>query len=107
MRDELAAEAQSANFKTKTYTQHQYDELLQKKRVCLTCVHPDTNEVIGFPCRVSAFVPMNIPIICAMMLAPPSVKSTIFWQFVNQTYNAGFNYGNRNATCETNNAELA
>lgn len=107
IRNELAAEAEAANFKTKSYTKAQYADLLQKKRVCLTCVHPDTNEVIDFPCRVSAFTPMNIPIIGAMMLAPPSVKSTIFWQFVNQTYNAGFNYGNRNATSETNNAELA
>ena len=106
MRNELEEEARKADGKVKWYSKDRANELLQKKRVMLTCVHPDTNEVIKFVCRVSAFVPMNVPIIGAMMLSPPTVMSTIFWQWTNQTYNAGFNYGNRNATSKTTDMEL-
>mmetsp|Transcript_15516 Transcript_15516/g.11299 ORF Transcript_15516/g.11299 Transcript_15516/m.11299 type:complete len:204 (+) Transcript_15516:404-1015(+) len=38
------------------------------------------------------------------MIAKPTPFNTIFWQWVNQTYMAGYNYSNRNATspCSTN-----
>lgn len=61
-------------------------------------MHPDTGSTIPFFARVSAFVPMNLPIFVGMILSPPSLKATVFWQWINQTYNAGFNYGNRNAS---------
>jgi sideroflexin-5 len=106
MRDDLDSERYKANGQVAHYTKERADELLFKKRATLTCIHPDTGEVIKFFGRASAFVPANMPIICAMMLSPPSTKSTIFWQWVNQTYNAGFNYGNRNASQETDMGEL-
>jgi hypothetical protein len=31
---------------------------------------------------------------------------TIFWQWLNQSYNAGFNYANRNATNEQSNSTI-
>ena len=31
-------------------------------------------------------------------MAPPTVMNTFFWHWLNQTYYAGLNYGNRNAT---------
>ena len=98
MRDDLEKENKNAKGGLAYYSPERAADLLSKKRVLLTCLHPDTGEVIKFVTRVSAFVPTNIPIICAMMLSPPTTKSTIFWQWINQTYNAGFNYGNRNAS---------
>ena len=49
--------------------------------------------------RTSAFVPINLPIIAGMLLTAPTPFNTFLWQWVNQTYNAGLNYGNKNASC--------
>lgn len=49
---------------------------------------------------------MNVPIIGCMMLSAPTVFNTIFWQWANQTYNAGLNYGNRNASSTTSTNQL-
>jgi len=57
-------------------------------------VHPDTNEPISYPFRASSNIPMALPICTGFMLAPPTVFWTIFMQTINQTYNAGLNYGN-------------
>jgi len=46
------------------------------------------------PGRMSAFVPVNIPI-CAGMLMTTSVPSQLFWQWANQSYNVLSNYVNR------------
>jgi hypothetical protein len=48
--------------------------------------------------RVSSFLPANIPIAFGFIIAAPTPFNTIFWQWINQTYNALFNYGNRNAS---------
>ena len=47
--------------------------------------------------QVCAFVPANIPICAGMLMTAPTTFNVIFWQWVNQSYNAGFNYSNRNA----------
>ena len=57
--------------------------------------------------RTSAFVPVNIPIIGGMLLSAPTMFNTILWQWVNQTYNAGLNYGNRNASSTISINQLA
>lgn len=74
------------------------NELKQKKYICDGSIHPDTKEVIAWPMRMAAFVPANIPIIAGIMLSPQTPAINAFWQWFNQTYNAGMNYGNRNAT---------
>ena len=56
--------------------------------------------------RTNAFVPTNIPIIVGMLVSPPTQVYTIFWQWLNQTYNAGLNYGNRNASSTQTTQEL-
>lgn len=66
--------------------------------ITLSGVHPDTGEAIPWFARTSAFVPTNVPIIVAMSFAAPTPFNTIFWQWFNQTYNACFNFGNRNAS---------
>ena len=41
---------------------------------------------------------MNIPISFGFIFAAPTPFNTIFWQWLNQTYNAALNYENRNAS---------
>ena len=79
-------------------TEEEHADFQHKKLILTSCWHPDTNEPIMWPARSSTFVTTNIPIITGMLLAPPSPMNTIFWQWINQTYNAGLNYGNRNAS---------
>lgn len=67
---------------------------------------PDTGAVIPWAMRTCSFVPTNIPIIGGMILSPPTQAYTIFWQWLNQTYNAGLNYGNRNASSTQTTSEL-
>ena len=49
--------------------------------------------------RMCGFLTFNIPITCGMMLAPPTISQTVFWQWINQSYNAGLNFGNKNSSC--------
>jgi hypothetical protein len=61
-------------------------------------IHPDTNQPVAWVMRMCAFVPTNIPIIFGILMTPPTRMNIMFWQWLNQTYNAGMNYGNRNAS---------
>jgi hypothetical protein len=49
---------------------------------------------------------MNLPIAFGFIVAAPTPFNTIFFQGINQTYNASFNYGNRNASAVSTNSEL-
>ncbi|ETV64637.1 hypothetical protein, variant [Aphanomyces astaci] len=82
----------------------QYQAALHLTRAVL---HPDTGDTVLFPLRVSMIVPMNLGLDCGMILAS-TTRSTIFWQWLNQTYNALHYYANRNATNEdTSNQRIA
>ena len=70
-------------------------------------VHPDTGKLVPAFFRLSAFVPVNIPIMIGMLLSPKTAFSIPFWQAVNQTYNVGFNYFNRNESNAFSNKQLA
>ena len=60
-------------------------------------IHPDTGQPVLLPLRVSMIVPMNLVLDTGMLVAK-STSSTIFSQWLNQTYNALHYYANRNAT---------
>jgi sideroflexin-5 len=79
-------------------TKDEINYLRRAQVVVSTAIHPDTNEFIPWTMRCSSFLPMNIPISFGFIIAAPTPFNTIFWQWINQTYNASFNYGNRNAT---------
>ena len=51
-----------------------------------------------WPCRTSAFIPTNIPVIGGMILIKPTIYTDIFFQTANQTLNVCLNIGNRNAS---------
>ena len=58
--------------------------------------------------RLSGFVVFNAPLVFAMMFTPNQTPAfNAFMQWVNQTYNAGMNYGNRNASSEYSTTDLA
>eukprot|EP00922_Rhytidocystis_sp_ex-Travisia-forbesii_P003939 GHVS01005712.1.p1 GENE.GHVS01005712.1~~GHVS01005712.1.p1 ORF type:complete len:367 (+),score=66.40 GHVS01005712.1:216-1316(+) len=59
-------------------------------------VHPQTGDIIPLLGRLSAFVPVNIPVCGGMLLAPPTLGNVIGWQWLNQTYNAYFNFSQAN-----------
>jgi len=75
------------------------DQLWRAKQIKEAIIHPDTDEKVPLPFRMSAFVPVNIPLV-AGMLASRSPAATIFWQWANQSYNVAVNYANRNASNE-------
>jgi len=39
----------------------------------------DTGEIIFRPFRMCGFIPMNVPILCGILLAPPTMKFTAFF----------------------------
>ncbi|KAF0687321.1 Aste57867_20931 [Aphanomyces stellatus] len=88
------------NFKTGAIKPGQVPDtdLWNARRVVETVFHPQTGERLPIWFRMPAFVPVNIPICSGMILAPPTLFNTVFWQWINQSYNAGFNYANRNAS---------
>ena len=52
------------------------------------------------------FMPINLPITAGMLLSGTGSRQ-LFWQWVNQSYNAGFNFANRNASLPVDPAALA
>lgn len=69
-------------------------------------IHPDTNKPVPWLMRMCAFVPTNLPIIFGMLMTTQTPLNTAFWQWLNQTYNAGMNYGNRNASSPNSTKDL-
>jgi hypothetical protein len=81
-KDLLAAEKRAENG-VGTFSKAEAEALYNKKMITLSGIHPDSGEVVPWFARTSAFVPTNLPIIGAMMLAAPTPFNTIFWQWVN------------------------
>lgn len=66
----------------------------------------DKDELVSRPFRMCGFVPMNVPILFGIVLAPPTLKFTALFQWLNQSYNAGLNFGNKNSSCNYTNSDL-
>jgi hypothetical protein len=75
-------------------------------RIAGSSVHPDTGEIIPIPMRLSGFVTFNGPILLFCLFGSQTPTFNAFMQFVNQTYNAGLNYGNRNASSNYTTTDL-
>lgn len=69
-------------------------ELWNAKRVIDSAVNHSTGEIIHPIGRMCAFVPSSLPITLGM-LTMTSTSGILFWQWVNQSYNAIFNYSHR------------
>lgn len=69
-------------------------EMWEARRNVEVSIHPVTGEELLKAGRMSAFVPMNVPL-CALMLMAQSPTQVVFTQWLNQTYNVMNNYVNR------------
>lgn len=88
-------------------TKEQIKNLRIAQTVVSTAIHPDTQQMLPWTQRFSSFMPINIPICFGFIVAAPTPFNTIFWQWVNQTYNAWLNYGNRNASSKYTTQDIA
>ncbi|XP_048364632.1 sideroflexin-5 isoform X2 [Sphaerodactylus townsendi] len=62
-------------------------------------IHPDTNQKIFMPFRMSGYIPFGTPIVVGLLLPNQTLTSTVIWQWLNsRSHNACVNYANRNAT---------
>lgn len=61
-------------------------------------VHPDTGKIISWPFRLSSFIYFGVPLTVGLTMAPATAFNTFFWMWANQTYFAGINLANRNAS---------
>lgn len=76
------------------------EEMWQHRKNVEVSIHPVTGEEMLKFGRMSAFVPMNVPL-CAFMLMASTTPQVVFAQWLNQTYNVMNNYVNRSgATVE-------
>ncbi|KAL8594100.1 Sideroflexin-5 [Nucella lapillus] len=76
-------------------------QLWQAQKVKQAIIHPDTGDKIFMPFRMSGFVPFGTPMVVGMLLPNPTLRSIIFWQWLNQSHNACVNFANRNASKPT------
>ncbi|GAB6029663.1 Sideroflexin-5 [Chamberlinius hualienensis] len=82
------------------------EELWKAQKIKQAIIHPDTEEKIFMPFRMSGFVPFGSPIVIGLLLPNPAIPHMIFWQWLNQSHNACVNYANRNATKPTSTSTI-
>lgn len=81
-------------------------QLWEAKKTVSAVLHPDTGEEVNPLFRMCSFMPVNLPISAGMLLTGPG-PAQLFWQWLNQSYNAGFNYANRNASVPVDMTSMA
>lgn len=82
-------------------------EYFRARNMRSACLHPETGELIAWPLRFSAFVPVNVVLVAAMTLLPPTTPYLVFGQWLNQSYNVFLNHANRNASNAMSTADIA
>nr|XP_019953557.1 PREDICTED: sideroflexin-4 isoform X1 [Paralichthys olivaceus] len=68
--------------------------------LALSSVHAGSGAVLPLVFRPAALMPVSAPLVVASFLPHSSIKPALFWQLLLQSYNAGFNYANRNSSSE-------
>ena len=83
------------------------DEVWKARRIVRAQLHPETGENIPAPFRMSGFVAASVPITVGMLGPAPGIFCTVFWQWANQSVNAGVNICNAAETTVTQQELLA
>eukprot|EP00344_Euplotes_crassus_P011261 CAMPEP_0196995810 /NCGR_PEP_ID=MMETSP1380-20130617/1844_1 /TAXON_ID=5936 /ORGANISM="Euplotes crassus, Strain CT5" /LENGTH=340 /DNA_ID=CAMNT_0042411595 /DNA_START=24 /DNA_END=1049 /DNA_ORIENTATION=+ len=103
--DELNENREKGSIATER-TQAEIKKIHRAKNIVASSYHPDTGELIPRPMRLCSYAAMSIPVQFGLLLSKPTPFNIIFWQWANQTYSAGVNYANRNASSSLDNKGL-
>lgn len=87
-------------------TEAEVETMRHAVNITKAAIHPDTELPIPIPLRMTFFMPMNVPIAMGMIFAPPTIFYTVFWQVINQSYNAALNLGNANKSSPAKTSDI-
>lgn len=82
------------------------EQIIYAKKLYESAFHPDSGDLQNVFGRMSFQVPGGMLITGAMLQWYKTVPAVVFWQFVNQSFNALVNYTNRNANSPTSTTQL-
>lgn len=99
LEEQRQEEVAAKNLNSKIYLPvEKVKELRKAQYVVASSVHPDTNAILPCYQRFCSYSFTNIPILFGMIVSRQTTMNIVFWQWINQTYNAILNYSNRNAS---------